>query len=121
MASPLAMDLRIRVMDDLDSGMTVDQAAGKYSITSRTIFSWKKLRRETGAVIPRQGKTGSSPTLEPYRNAICAAVKDHSGITLKELKTQLNLPGGLSTLWTALRDWGIVLKKSHLCSRTEAA
>ncbi len=78
MASPLSMDLRIRVMHDLDSGMTVDQAAGKYSITSRTIFSWKKLRRETGAVIPRQGKTGPSLKLERYRSAICAAlIVDH--------------------------------------------
>jgi len=121
MASPLSMDLRIRVMHDLDSGMTVDQVADRYSITSRTIFSWKKLRRETGAVIPRQGKTGPSPKLEPYRKAICAAVKEHSEVTLEELKAQLNLPGGLSTLWTALRGWDIVLKKSHLRGRTEAA
>ena len=121
MARPLSMDLRTRVMHDLDSGMTVDQAASRYSVTSRTIYSWKKLRRETGSVIPRQGKTGPLPKLEPFRKAICSAVEEHSGITLEELKAQLNLPCGLSTLWTALRGWGIVLKKSHPRSRTEAA
>lgn len=73
-------------------------------------------------MIPRQGKTGRSPTLEPYHQAICAAVKEYPGITLEELKAQLNLPGGLSTLWTVLRGWGgIVLRTSHLHSRTEAA
>jgi transposase len=121
MASPLAMDLRTRVMDDVDAGMSVEQAAVKYSVTSRTIFSWKKLKRESDSVAPRQGKTGPALKLEPFREAIRAAVKENSGITLEKLRAHLKLPGCAATLWNALQRWGIVLKKSRQSRRTAAA
>lgn len=112
MAAALAMDLRTRVMADVDAGMSSEKAAEKYSVSARTIYQWKALRRETGSVEPRDGKTGPKPKLEEHRERIQAAVREDSGITLNDLKTKLQLPTCVATLWTALRTWGIVLKKS---------
>ena len=112
MAAALAMDLRVRVMRDVDAGLSAEKAAVKYSVSARSVYQWKALRRETGALEVRGGKTGPKPKLEEHRERILAAVRDDSGITLSDLKMKLQLPACVATVWGALRAWGIVLKKS---------
>ena len=112
MATALAGDLRVRVMGDVDAGMSAERAAVKYSVSARTIYHWKALRRETRALEPRAGKTGPKPKLAEHRERILAAVRENSAITLSDLRETLQLPACVSTLWVALRTWGIVLKKS---------
>ena len=121
MATGYSLDLRTRVMDDLDRGLSPEEAAEKYSVTARTICSWKLLKRETGDIAPRQGKTGPKRKLDPHREAILARIRENSDLTLEELILQLELPGCLQTLSNALHRWGIVLKKSHARHRTAAA
>jgi len=121
MATGYSLDLRTRVMDDLDRGLSPEEAAEKYSVTARTIYSWKLLKRETGDIAPRQGKTGPKRKLDPHREAILARIRENSDLTLEELILQLELPGCLQTLSNALHRWGIVLKKSHARHRTAAA
>jgi len=111
MAAALTSDLRVRVMADVDTGMSAEKAAEKYSVSARTIYHWKALRRETGVLAPRAGKTGPKPKLANDRERILAAVRADSALTLHALRQQLQLPVGISTLWQALRAWGIVLKK----------
>ena len=108
MAAALTGDLRVRVMVDVDAGMSAE----KYSVSARTIYHWKALRRETGAMEPRGGKTGPKPKLAEHRERILAAVREDSAITLNDLRETLQLPACVTTLWLALRTWGIVLKKS---------
>ena len=112
MAAALAGDLRVRVMLDVDAGMSAEKAAVKYSVSARTIYHWKALRRETGVLEPRAGKTGPKPKLAAHRERILAAVREDSAITLNDLRAKLQLPGCVATLWLALWSWGIVLKKS---------
>ena len=121
MSNGYSLDLRTRVMDDLDRGLSAEKAAEKYSVTARTIYSWKLLKRETGNIAPRQGKTGPKRKLDSYREAILAEIRENSDLTLEELKSQLKLPGCPQTLSNALHRWGIVLKKSHARHRTAAA
>ena len=121
MGAALAMDLRIRVMTDVDAGLSAEKAAEKYSVSARTVYQWKALRRETGSLEARDGKTGPKPKLEEHRERILAAVRDNPGITLRDLKTKLQLPACVATVWGALRGWGIVLKKSPARRRTTAA
>ena len=112
MAAALAKDLRIRVMVDVDAGLSAEKAAEKYSVSARTIYHWKALRRETRALEPRGGKTGPKPVLAEHRERILDAVREDSAITLNDLRAKLQLPACVATLWLALRTWGIVLKKS---------
>ena len=112
MAAALTGDLRIRVMVDVDAGMSAEKAGEKYSVSARTIYHWKALRRETGAMQPRGGKTGPKPKLAEHRERILAAVRENSAITLNDLRETLQLPACVATLWLALRTWGIVLKAS---------
>lgn len=121
MAAAYGMDLRKRVMADVQSGMSAEKAAAKYSVSPRTVYNWKTLQLEKGTLKPRDGKPGAKPKLQAYRDRILTAVDQDSGITLEELRERLELPVCLSTVWLALKAWGIVLKKSDPRSRTEAA
>ena len=112
MAAALAKDLRVRVMRDVDAGLSAGLSAEKDSVSARTIYHWKTLRRETGALEPRAGKTGPKPKLAEHRERILAAVREDSAITLNDLRAKLQLPACVTTLWLALRTWGLVLKKS---------
>jgi transposase len=112
MAAALTGDLRMRVMVDVDAGLSAEKAGKKYSVSARTIYHWKALRRETGAMQPRAGKTGPKPKLAEHRERILAAVRDNSAITWNDLRETLQLPVCVTTLWLALRTWGLVLKKS---------
>ena len=114
MASAYGMDLRNRVMADVQSGMSSEVAAAKYSVSPRTVYNWKTLQAEKGNLEPRDGKPGQKPKLQEHREKILAVVEENSGITLEELRERLQLPVCLSTVWLALKAWGIVLKKSDL-------
>ena len=121
MARGYSLDLRTRVIDDLESGMSADDVAVKYSVAVRTIYAWQQLKRETGSLQPRKGQTGPKLKLKPYREKILAAIQNNPNLTLEELQSQFQLPGCIQTLWNALNRWGIVLKKSHPSHRTESA
>lgn len=111
MASAYGMDPRNRVMADVQAGMSAAEAADKYSASPRTVYNWKTLQAEKGTVEPRDGKPGVKPKLLEHRDRILAVVEENSGITPEELQDQLQLPVCLSTVWLALRTWGIELKK----------
>lgn len=111
MAAAYSGDLRQRVMADVAAGMSAEAAAVKYSVTARTIYHWKVLRDQTGALQPRRGRTGRTSKLEPFRDSIGAALREKPGLTLEELQARFQLPCSLTAVWRALRRWGLVLKK----------
>ncbi|MEZ6054796.1 MAG: IS630 transposase-related protein [Planctomycetaceae bacterium] len=121
MMKSYSVDLRTRVLEDVESGLTVEKAAAKYSVSSRVIYKWKRLQQETGSLAPRRVRSGPSPKLDPYRAAILQAISQDPGLTLEDLRTQLKLPGCVQTLWNALHRWRIVLKKSDPCDRATTA
>ena len=99
-------------VEELERLFCEEKAAVKYSVSARTIYHWKTLRRETKALEPRKGKTGPKSKLAEHRERILAAVREDSAITLNDLREKLQLPACVTTLWQALRTWGLVLKKS---------
>jgi len=120
MAGSYSLDLRGRVIQDFDQGMSVTEASKKYSVTKPTIYSWIHLREETGTLKPRDGEFGPKRKLDPHKDEILQAVEKNSSVTLAQLHSQLQLPGNIQTLWNALRRWGISLKKSDPCLGTTA-
>jgi transposase len=121
MAGSYSLDLRCRVIQDVDGGMSVADAAGKYSVTEPTIYSWIHLREETGSLKPREGEVGPKRKLDPHQEAILKVIDENSSVTLVQLHSQLQLPGNIQMLWNALQRWGISLKKSHPRRRATAA
>ena len=112
MPVPLSMDLRTRIVAACDAGDSPADVAQTFSVTTRTVFKLLALRRETETLKPRSGRTGPKLKLEEHRDRIVQMIRVTPGATLEEIWTQLKLSGCLFTLWTALRRWGITLKKS---------
>jgi transposase len=106
------MDLRRRVVSELDRGSPLPEVARRFQVAERTIWNWLALRKETGQLAPRQGDVGPDSVLEKHRERILESVQNDPGLTLAQRQTQLQLPGCATTLWNALRRWGITLKKS---------
>jgi len=112
MAKPYSMDLRRRVIAEVDRGAKPAEVAQRFQITERTVWNWLALREQTGEIAPRQGDVGPECMLEEHRERILQSVRDDPGQTLAQRQAQLALPGCVATLWSALRRWGVTLKKS---------
>jgi transposase len=106
------MDLRRRVVAEVDRGAPPAEVAERFQVRERTIWNWLALRKETGQLAPRQGDVGPTCLLEEHREQILQSVRDDPGLTLAQRLTQLRLPGCATTLWNALQRWGVTLKKS---------
>jgi len=118
MAKPYSNDLRERVLDRVDEGHKPVEVARLFSVSERTIWDWLALRKQTGTVDPRQQKFGPDPLLKEDRERILQSVLEQPGLTLAQRQTQLNLSGCPTTLWKALKSWGITFKKSHASGGT---
>ena len=114
MGKPYSVDLRERAWALIDAGDTASEVAEFFQVTVRTLRSWLALRRQTGEVAPRKGVVGPKPKLAEHRAKITEAVQAAPSATLAELRVTLSLPGCLSTLWNALEQWGLTLKKSDV-------
>ena len=89
MPAPYSMDLRERVLNDCDAGMSSEDTARKYNVSISVVYSWRKLRRETGSYAPKKYKRGQKPKLEPYEQEVRQLVADYPDATLEALHAKL--------------------------------
>ncbi|MDF0603985.1 helix-turn-helix domain-containing protein, partial [Psychromarinibacter sp. C21-152] len=74
MGKPLSIDLRERVIEAIDGGMSRRGAAARYGIAPSTAIRWDNERRATGSFAPkRQGGDMRSKRLEAHAGVIHAA------------------------------------------------
>ena len=121
MGKPLSVDLRQRILEDIDQGLSTLVTARKFRVARRTVDRLLQHRRKTGSLEPIRGHQGRKPRLEHVRQEILQAIRQNPGLTLTALKSQLSLNISLSGLWRTLRRWGLRLKKSPARRRTAAA
>jgi len=115
-----SQDLRERVLQDCDNGMSSEDVARKYSVAIATVYSWRKLRRETGSIAPKKYKPGPKLKLAPYEKEVRQAVADHPDVTLVELAEILSQYVSVSdsTVCDFLKHLKITWKKNASCRRT---
>ena len=93
---PYSMDLRQRVLADCDAGLETAVVAHKYTVSPAWVRRLKQRRRETGAA---------------YAEALRQAIQADPDATLAELRERLQLRVSLTTLWRAVADLGLTVKK----------
>lgn len=91
-----SVDFRQRVVKACDGGMTEEEAAELFGVGPATVYRWKALRRETGALEPRpHGGGNPSPLDEQRRKLLADIVHERPDRTLDELTAELvNRVGG---------------------------
>jgi transposase len=107
---PYSMDLRQRVLQDCDAGLSTKTVADKFKVSDSFVRKLKRRRREQGTFAP------TFPRRPPPRWAtdaerIRVAVAAQPDLTLAELKAQLQLGYSLATLWRACVTLGLTVKK----------
>lgn len=113
---PYSLDLRKRIVADVDAGLTMQAISEKYRVSTKFIRDLRRLREETGQIEPRRGKTGPVPKLNGYAEQLTALVHEQPDATLEDLQQRLPVRAGLSTIWRALKSLGFTFKKSTACS-----
>jgi transposase len=108
-----SIDLRERVLKDLDAGMKTAAVAKKYSVSPAWVRRLKQRRNATGEVGPRQQRHGPTPAWTTHAEKIRKAVREAPDATLAELCERLHLPISRSTLARALIALGFTRKKSR--------
>lgn len=115
-----SMDLRVRVMADVDGGLGMKAAAEKYRVSADWIRKLKRLRRETGSFAPRQQRVSHATKLDKDLPRLEQLVKQRPDATLKELRAALGCEASISCIWRALRRLQFTFKKSDFGCRTKA-
>jgi len=102
MGKPLSMDLRERVIDAVEGGMSPRQAAARFSVGIATAGSWAQLKRAKGSVAPaRQGKPKGS-VLDPHADFIRDLIDTTPDITLEEIAERLAQKRSVKVVYTAV-------------------
>ena len=70
-----SVDLRERVVAAFDrAGMTDEEAAALFKVGEATVRRWKRLKRETGALVRRPGGGGNPPRVAPDRYDVVRSI-----------------------------------------------
>ena len=121
MGAPYSVDLRSRILADYDAGVGPSELARRYRVARSWVYKLLEQRRELGHIEPLKGEVGRKPKLKDQRERLREIVAQFPDATLAELRQKLPLSVGISTLWRALAELKLTLKKSHSCGRTTTA
>jgi transposase len=117
MTKALSIDLRRRVIDAINAGMSCRSAAARFGIAPSAAVKWHRLWRETGSFAPRaQGGDKRSWRIEVLGGTIFAMLEATPDITLVEVAARLEREHGqrfaASTVHRFFRRHGWSFKKS---------
>jgi len=115
MARSFGSDLRRRVVDAIEGGLSTRKAAKQFSVGISTAGSWHRHWRETGSYEAlRQGKPPGS-ILDEHEIYLMGLIEEQADITLSEMVDRLEADRSLrvdpSTIWYFLNRNGITFKK----------
>jgi transposase len=124
MARPYSLDLRERVVEAIEGGLSRREAADVFGVSPSTAVKWMRRHHDTGSVASRPMGGDHRSRLGGERSFIekqLAAVND---LTIEELRCALRERGivvGYGTVWRFLAKEKITLKKNRACQRARAA
>lgn len=115
MSRAYGIDLRTRVVEAIESGLSHRQAATRFCVAVSTAGNWHRLWRKTGSVRPgKQGHPVRSK-LDAYEAEILAMVEENKDIALYEIADRLAAEHGIraapSTVWWFFTKRAITFKK----------
>src|SRR5947207_10889930 len=109
-------DLRERIVAAVErGGHTLHQLAELFMVDVSVIVRLLQRKRQTGSVAPKPHAGGPPPKLNDAAQArLLALVRKHPDATLAELRDQLGIDCGLTTIHRALQRHQITRKKRSL-------
>ena len=109
---PIPIEMRTRILEDCDNGLSERKAAIKWKVGRSTISKIKKRRRDTGSIEPRKGVTGPKPKLLAHRQLLQEIVAKTPDATLEEIRAQLPVAVSIQTVHVELKKLKLIYKKT---------
>jgi transposase len=126
MGKPLSDDLRERVVEAIEKGISRRAAAERFGISASSAVRWFSTWRTTGAVCAKhQGGDQRSQRIEAFSETILEAINAKVDITLAEIVAMLRdkheAAFAPSSVWRFLDRHAMTLKKNGARSRAGQA
>ncbi len=126
MAKSLSLDLRRRVVDTIERGLSCRQAAARFGVSASSAIRWlDRLKKQGDVVAKRQGGDRKSGRIEAEADFLLGEVAKTPDVTLAELQEKLKARGtsvGIGTLWRFFDRRRITFKKRrHMPLSSNAA
>ncbi len=118
MAAAYSMDLRERVIEDSDAGLSSAELAQRYHVSRAWVDALKQRRRETGSIAPRKQTKFRGRVLDGQDDRLATLVAAQPDATLSELREALRTSAGLATIWRAINQLDLTRKKNGARRRT---
>jgi transposase len=115
MTQSLSTDLRSRVLEAVEGGLSTREAARRFRVGISTVGAWYRRYRQTGETVARKQGQPSGSKLDPHEAFILSLIEDQPDITLVEIAEALEQEHRVrcvpSTVWVFLNRRGITFKK----------
>jgi transposase len=114
MAKPYSEDLRRRVVEAVESGATIPEAAEEFGVGISSVVRFLRRHRETGSVSPSKFGGYKEYALAAYEERVRVLVAEQPDITLAELRAKLakeKVVVGQSSVFRFLRHVKLTFKK----------
>ena len=121
MAAPYSMDLRKRVIQDAEAGLSTQELTARYHVSRAWVDALKQRKRETSSIEPHQQTKFRRRVLEGQEDRLAAAITAQPDATLRELREALKTSAGLTTVWRAVNQLDLTIKKNRSRRRTTTA
>ena len=122
MPKPYSIDLRSRVIAEVEAGCSRREAAEQYGISPSVVVIWAQRFDETGSVAAKPSGGSVSP-LEDHADFLLGLITDEPDMTLDEIVAAMRkrrIAGSRSAVWRFFERRGISFKKKSVRRGAEA-
>jgi transposase len=119
MPKPYSVDLRTRVMEEVQTGASCRGAAEQYGISPSVVIIWTQRFEATGSVAAKPSGGSISP-LERHADFVLGLLRDKPDMTLDEIVARMRkgkIPGSRSAVWRFFARRDISFKKNPVRCR----
>jgi len=102
MAVAYSMDLRERVINDAEAGLSSKELAARYHVSRAWVDALKQPHRETNSIAPLKQTKFRRRVLEGKEERLKGLIAAQPDATLAELRAALATSAGLATVWRAI-------------------
>jgi transposase len=122
MPKPYSIDLRGRVIEEVETGASRREAAERYGLSPSVVVIWMQRFEETGSVAAKPSGGSTSP-LEKHAEFLLTLIAEQPDMTLDEIVAAMRkrrIASSRSAVWRFFARRNISFKKNSVRGRAEA-
>src|SRR5262249_8339685 len=119
MPKPYSVDLRARVIEEVETGASRREAAERYGLSPSVVVIWVQRFEETGSIAAKSSGGSTSP-LERHAEFLLGLIGERPDMTLDEIVAAMRkrrIAGSRSAVWRVFNRRAITVASKKLCTR----